>query len=108
LAFGRCLRFARDGWSVARLVEPSQATVDTMRQLSDRLLRAGAPAALPVLMFANSGGVYEKTEAELDQFGAVIDSHSFGKLETLTVIFSGIAAGAAPCFSVASANGLAG
>ena len=36
--FDRCIRFARDGWSVARLVRPGRRRVDMLRQLTERLL----------------------------------------------------------------------
>src|SRR6266851_5307684 len=63
----RCLRFARDGWSVARLVDPRVKSVaDKIGLLSERLLTPKAPADLPVLVFANAGGgAYQKSEARL-------------------------------------------
>jgi hypothetical protein len=107
-ALGRCLRFAHDGWSVARLVDPSRGRAGMIRQLTERLLRVKAPTALPVLVFANDGGRYEKSEIEIDELGDVIEARSFHQLVNLTIIFSGIDAEAAPRFTVASANGLAG
>src|SRR5712671_2362404 len=51
--FDRCIRFARDGWSVVRLVRPSTSRrrVDNLRQLAERLSRVTAPAALSASVF---------------------------------------------------------
>jgi hypothetical protein len=106
-AIERCLSFARDGWSVARLVDPGGERV-VIRQLSGGLLKFEASAALAVSVFANTDGSYEKIAAELDELGEVIEARSFGQPVTLTIIFTGIDAGTAPRFVVASANGLAG
>jgi len=106
--FDRCIRFARDGWSVARLVHPSRRRVDMLRQLAGRLLRVTAPAALSASVFANTGGGYENIEVELDQLGGIVDAWRFLKSPTLTIVFDAIDTGSAPRFSVASANGLAG
>ena len=107
-AIERCLSFARDGWSVARLVDPGGERAGIIRQLSERLLKFEASAAFAVSVFANTDGSYEKIAAELDELGEVIEARSFGQRVTLTIIFTGIDAGTAPRFVVASANGLAG
>jgi len=104
----RCFRFLRDGWSVARLVDPRGERTDIVRQLAERLLQVEAPASLAVSVFANAYGKYEKIAAELDQLGDAIDARGFDQPITLTIVFSGIGVGAAPRFVVASANGLAG
>jgi hypothetical protein len=103
----RCLRFTRDGWSVARLIDPGRERVGMIRQLSERLLRANASVS-PVMVFANAGGAYENSKADLDQLGDIIDARRFDQPVTLTIIFSGLDVKAAPRFAVASANGLAG
>jgi hypothetical protein len=107
-AIERCLSFARDGWSVARLVDPGGQRLGIIRQLSERLLKFEASAALAVSVFANTDGSYEKIAAELGELREVMDAHSFGPAVTLTIVFAGIGAGTAPRFVVASANGLAG
>jgi len=104
----RCLSFARDGWSVARLVDPGGERAGIIRQLSEHMLKFEASAAFAVSVFANTDGSYEKIAAELDELGEVIEARSFGQRVTLTIIFTGIDAGTAPRFVVASANGLAG
>ncbi len=106
--FDRCIRFARDGWSVARLVHPSRRRVDIVRQLTEQLLRVTAAAALSASVFANTGRGYQSIEAELDQLGGIVDARGFLKSPTLTIVFGAIDTGSAPRFSVASANGLAG
>ncbi len=106
--FDRCFRFARDGWSVARLVHPSRRRVDLLRQLAERLLRATAPATLSASVFANTGSGYENIEAELDRLGGIVDAWRFSRSSALTIVFGAIDTESAPCFSVASANGLAG
>ena len=106
--FDRCFRFARDGWSVARLVHPSRRRVDLLRQLAERLLRVTAPAALSASVFANTGSGYENIEAELDRLGGIVDAWRFSRSSALTIVFGAIDTESAPCFSVASANGLAG
>jgi hypothetical protein len=103
----RCLRFVRDGWSVARLIDPGRQRVGMIRELSERLLGANASVS-PVLVFANAGGGYENCTADLHQLGEIVDSRRFDQPVTLTIIFSGLDVKAAPRFTVASANGLAG
>jgi hypothetical protein len=106
--FDRCIRFARDGWSVARLIHSSRRRVDIVGQLTERLLRVAAPPARSASVFANTGSGYENIEAELDQLGGIVDAWRFSRSPTLTIVFGAIGTGSASRFSVASANGLAG
>jgi hypothetical protein len=113
MAAERCRRFARDGWSVVRLVDPrvqsGRQRVDKIRRLFDQLLAAERRAEWPILVFANAGtGGYTTGAAEFDELAEMIDTGGFGQSPTLTVIFDAIDTAAAPRFSVASANGLAG
>ena len=95
----RCVRFARDGWSVARLVQPSRE----FRHLSQLALSLKMPADLRVKVFANLGrGVYETSEIRLDEL------IHFDRSSSLTVICDAIGSGHGPKLSVASTNGLAG
>jgi hypothetical protein len=109
-AWERCLRFARDGWSVVRLVEHSpsaQQRFERIQYLTERLTAADTPANLPVLLFVDAGGdTYEKTEAHLGALSPVISAHCVER--RLSIAFTVISAGAAPRLSVASSNGLAG
>lgn len=107
LAWERCLRFARDGWSVVRLVHP-QGRVQRIQHLSKRLRAAKGPASLPVSVFANTGAGYERSEAELDGLGDIISSYSLKQTLALTIIIDTPGAGVAPRLSVVSSNGLAG
>jgi hypothetical protein len=113
-AWERCLGFARDGWSVVRLVDPrvepgglpGRERTHRICRLSERWLGVERLAGFPVLIFANTGcGAYERSEAALD---GLINHQSFEQTRTLTLIFRAIDTAAAPRFRVASANGLAG
>jgi hypothetical protein len=103
----RCLRFAREGWSVVRLVHP-QGRVRRTRHLSERLRAAKGPPDLPVSIFANIGGGYEKSEARLDGLSDIVNGYSGRQPLALTLVLNVPGAGAAPRFSVVSSNGLAG
>jgi hypothetical protein len=109
----RCVRFVRDGWSVARLFYPSllsgRERLDKIRQLSHRLLTMEMPADLPVQIFVSAGrGRYERNETRLCRLDAVIAAHAFVRSSTFTIVLDAADTGGAPRFSVASANGLAG
>lgn len=94
----RCLRFARDGWSVARLVERGGVP----RQLSERLLAAILPTDWLASVFTNNGaGVYERSETPLAGIGCE-------QSPTVTIAFGAIDSGAGPHLSAVAANGLAG
>ncbi len=112
LAGERCRRFARDGWSVVRLVDPrvlsGRQRVEKIQQLAGRLLTAEG-AKLPILVFANEGdGRYTTGAADLGEFAELIDTGGLGQSPTLTVIFASTDTAATPRVSVAAANGLAG
>jgi hypothetical protein len=108
----RCVRFVRDGWSVARLFYPGfrsdRQRLDTIRQLSHRLLTETSPD-LPVHIFVSAGqGRYERNETQLCRLDAIIAAYASVRSSTLTIVLDVTDAGRAPRFSVASANGLAG
>jgi hypothetical protein len=109
-AWERCLRFARDGWSVVRLVEHSplaQHRSERIQYLAERLTAAEIPANLPVLLFVDAGGdTYEKTEAHLGALSPVIGARCVER--RLSIAFTVISVEVAPHLSVASSNGLAG
>jgi hypothetical protein len=95
----RCVRFARDGWSVARLVQPG----GEFRHPSELALSLEMPPNLQVTVFANlGGGVYETSEVRLDELIL------FDRSSSLTVICDAIKGDLRPNLSVASTNGLAG
>ena len=108
----RCIRFVRDGWSVARLFHPSvqssRERLDTIRQLSYRLLTE-MPADLPVRIFVSAGrGRYERNEIQLYRLDAMIAEYASVRSSTFTIVLDVTDTGGEPRFSVASANGLAG
>jgi len=102
----RCLRFARDGWSVVRLVEGALSRAERggrIRRLSERLIAAKVPTEQPVSLFVNAGcSTWGRIEAPL---GTVIDTCSVEK--RLTIVFGALGIGA-PRLHTASSNGLAG
>jgi hypothetical protein len=112
----RCVRFVRDGWSVARLLYPGfrsdRQRVDTIRQLSHRLLTEMSPD-LPVQIFVSAGrGRYERNETPLYRLDARLDAmiaeYASVRSSTFTIVLDVTDTGGEPRFSVASANGLAG
>ena len=108
----RCVRFVRDGWSVARLFSPGFHSggerIDTIRQLSHRLL-SEMPAGRPVRIFVSAGrGRYERNETQLYRLDAIIASYASVRSSTFTIVLDVTDTGGEPRFSVASANGLAG
>ena len=109
-AWERCLRFARNGWSVVRLVEHSpspQQRFERIQCLTERLMAAEVPTNLPVLLFADEGGdTCEKTEAHLGALSLVTSAHSIER--RLSIAFTTISAEVLPHLSAASSNGLAG
>ena len=116
-ALERCLRFAQDGWSVARLVDPrvkpgessGRGRADRIRHLSERLLARKGSANSPISVFANAGGgAYEKIEVELGELHDVLDVRGAEQAVTLRIVFGAMDTGALSRFSIASANGLAG
>ena len=109
----RCLRFVRDGWSVARLFYPGlqsgRERLDKIRQLSHRLLTSEMPADLPVQIFVSAApGGYERNETRLYRLDAIIAAYASVQSSTFTIVLDVTDTGGAPRFSVASANGLAG
>jgi len=109
----RAIRFARDGWSVAKLVDVAASfhlqKISQIDRLTEGLLPPWSPSPLPVLMFANLGGqLYERTEIEFGELGAILDFRNVGQNPSRTIIFDMAEGGASPRFSIASANGLAG
>jgi hypothetical protein len=108
----RCIRFVRDGWSVARLFHPGvqcgRERRDAIRQLSYRLLTE-MPADLPVRIFVSAGrGRYERNETPLYRLDAMIAEYASVRSATFTIVLDVTDTGGEPRFSVASANGLAG
>ena len=109
----RCVRFVRDGWSVARLLDPGfrsgRERLDKIRQLSHSLLTSEMPGDLPVQIFVSAAsGRYQRNETQLHRLDAIIGAYAPLRSSTFTIILDVTDTGGAPRFSVASANGLAG
>ena len=82
--------------------------LDTIRQLSYRLL-AEMPADLPVRIFVSAGrGRYERNETKLYRLDAMFAEYASVRSSTFTIVLDVTDTGGEPRFSVASANGLAG
>ena len=105
----RCLRFAREGWSVARLVHPSRGQFAAeVRNLSRLLLGRGLAPDL-VAVFANLGdGVYEKSQMALCELDSALGLGGFAQALPLTIVCDVVHSGASSHASAASTNGLAG
>ena len=108
--FDRCIQFARDGWSVVRLVD-HRPTHDARRKrigrLVDRLISAGCPASQTASLFANANGsIIQQTETELDRLGIVIEGTT--AKDCLAIVFAAVGAGPGPHLQAISSNGLAG
>src|SRR6516165_2242236 len=101
-AVERCLRFASEGWSAARLVDPQEGWIDGLRWLSERLLRASTAGVTPVSVIVNTDGSYTKIEAELSELVDVAEQFGLEPAVAMTIILDGIAAGTAPRFAVAA------
>jgi hypothetical protein len=104
----RCLGFAREGWSVARLLGHRGKRGDIIRQLSQEMLRIETPATRAASIFVNTHGSYKNIELELEGLSEIIDAYSLELAATLTVIFKGVGEGSVPSLAFASSNGLAG
>ncbi|MFL5265647.1 MAG: hypothetical protein ACJ8AH_03470 [Stellaceae bacterium] len=105
----RCLRFAREGWSVARLVHPSREQLAAEVRNLSRLLLGGGLAPDLVVVFANLGdGVYEKSQMALCELDAALGLGGFAESLPLTIVCDVVHSGASSHASAASTNGLAG
>jgi hypothetical protein len=102
----RCVQFARDGWSVVRLLDRQTSAIQRiahLRELAQCWQRAAATHKSAVFLAARNGeGARRITPAgDIDrELAATIDQGN------LTVIFT--ATGAVPTSAATPANGLAG
>ena len=109
-AAARAVHFARDGWSVARLLParlPSRERTRRVQDIVDELALAKVAGRLPVTIVTTSAdGVEERIEARFDDIASIVASHPRDTLLAIVIdAFAG--AGAARLHAVA-ANGLAG
>jgi hypothetical protein len=105
----RCVGFARDGWSVVRLVDASQSHPSRearLRAIAARLRAGGAHDSLPIQTFADAGS--RAYSEERTRLGALDPAIIGARDERLIVIFGVVEPAATqPTYAVA-ANGLAG
>jgi siroheme synthase len=104
-----CLGFARDGWSVIRLVRgdvAASARSDRLLRITEQLLAGGVSPNSPVQLLTAAGeATCEETETCLRDLDGVLDARNCeGRL---TVVFT-IGSGGAPLLYAVAANGLAG
>lgn len=110
-AAARCVGFARDGWSVVRLVPARVAGRERSRRVQDvvdELAAASVAGRLPVAIFAAAGdGTLERIEARFDDLAAIVASHP--RETALAVVIAAFGdGGAAAALHAVAANGLAG
>jgi len=109
-AAARAVRFACDGWSVARLVpaRPTQRQrIVRVRRLVEELAAVKPAADIAVTVYGElSDGVCEPTETRLSRLDQVVVTYP--RDARLTVIVSGIAGQLAARTQSVAGNGLAG
>ena len=109
VAAARCVRFARDGWSVVRLLPPRPAQRERLRRVREivrGLTGAGAPGSLPVRVLAEATyGIRDESETRLDRLADTVATYD--RDTRLAIVIDAFAeAAAAP--PLVAANGLAG
>jgi hypothetical protein len=108
-AAARSVRFARDGWSVARLLPAGLAPRERTRRVQDivdELVASGAAGRLPVsILAADADGIEERVEARFDELAAIVASYP---RDTRLTIVIDAAGGSAVRMHAVAANGLAG
>jgi len=106
----RCVRFARDGWSVARLLPtglPQRERTRRVQDFVDQLAAAGLPGRLPVSILAEGAdGIEERLEARFDDLTTVVAS--FPRDTRLAIVIEAFPGGVAARLHAVAANGLAG
>jgi hypothetical protein len=109
-AAARCVRFAQDGWSVARLVPArlgQRERTRRVRALAAELTAARAPAGLPAFILAEiDDGVCERVDTRLDRLAETVATYPPGA--RLLIAVEAFAGGAAARLHAVAANGLAG
>ena len=109
-AAARAVRFACDGWSVARLVpaRPTQRQrIVRVRRLVEELTAVKPVAEIAVTVYGElSDGVCEPTETRLSRLDQVVVTYP--RDARLTIIVSGIAGQLAARVQAVAGNGLAG
>jgi hypothetical protein len=106
----RCVRFAQDGWSVARLLSPHpprRQRGEQVRRLAAALDAAKIPAALRVTVWAETpDGAVEAVETRLGDLPEAVLAQP--RDTRLTIVIAALDSGAAARLHAVAANGLAG
>lgn len=109
-AAARAVHFARDGWSVARLLPARLGSRDRTRRIQDivdELAAAKIAGRLPVtIVAAGPDGVEEVIEARFDDLASIVASHP--RDTHLAIVIEAFAGGGAARLHAVAANGLAG
>jgi hypothetical protein len=109
-AASRCVRFARDGWSVARLMPPRQPQRDRVRRIrefSDELIAARLPGSLPVRVMAEAAyGIREETDTRLDRLADTVATYS--RDTRLAIVIDAFGGASGVGLQAVAGNGLAG
>jgi len=109
-AASRCVRFARDGWSVARLLParlPQRERTRRVQDVVDELAAAKVAGGLAVAVLAESAdGVRERIEARFDDLASLVASHP--RDTNLAIVIEAFGGAAAAQLHAVAANGLAG
>lgn len=109
-AAARAVHFARDGWSVARLLQARLASRDRTRRIQDivdELAAAKIAGRLPVtIVAAGPEGVDEQIEARFDDLASIVASHP--RDTRLAIVIDAFAGAGAARLHAVAANGLAG
>ena len=106
----RSIQFARDGWSVVRLVaagSPGSRLAERARAAVARLRASGAPAALNVTRFAaTDSDQLSRVDLRLGSIDGLVDEIDDSRPQA--VVFENFACRCTAALSVSVANGLAG
>ena len=106
----RCVRFARDGWSVARLMAPrlpQRERVLRIRAFADALAAARVPGSQPVRVLAEAAyGFREETDTRLDRLADTVATYD--RDTRLAIVIDAFDGGASAGLQAVAGNGLAG
>lgn len=109
-AAARAVHFARDGWSVARLLPARLGSRDRTRRIQDivdELAAARIAGRLPVTIVATGpDGVDERIAARFDDLASIVASHS--RDTRLAIVIDAFAGAGVARLDAVAANGLAG
>jgi hypothetical protein len=110
LAAARAVRFAGDGWSVARLfpARPTQRErIARVRRLVNELAATKAPGDIAVTVFGElNDGVCEPTETQLDRLDLVVVTYP--RDAQLTIVIKALVSVSPARLHAVAGNGLAG